>query len=184
LNRGYLGHLNAWEENGLKLDVNYPGVDGTALNGSFLPMKVRRPDGTWSDHYSLLTAFGDGMVFALKMSQRQAARKIRRVAKQIEKNGPGVLVFNFHPQNIDHTRRLHQEVVSLARRPGWIAIGMESYLDWIETLDSLRIDYSRNRIVLTSPKEVRGLVLKCPVPGGWKRIEIEPWSGRKEVHID
>ena len=57
LNRGYLGHLNAWKENGLKLDVNCTGIEGTALNASFLPMRLRQRDGTWAEHYNLLTLF-------------------------------------------------------------------------------------------------------------------------------
>lgn len=184
LNRGYLGHLQAWEQNDLCLDVNYPGVDGTALNGSFLPMRVRRPDRSWSDHYSLLTLFGDGMIYALQLSQRQAVRKIRQLAAQIEGSYPGVIVFNFHPQNIDDTRRLHEEVVRLARRPGWIAMGVESYLRWLEILHDLHIErVSKNGVRVTSSKPVGGLVLRFPENGRWRRKAVEPWAGTVEVQF-
>jgi hypothetical protein len=183
LNRGYLGHLRAWEDNGLALDFNYPGVDGTALNGSFLPMRVRRADGSWSGHYSLLTGFGDGMIEALRMSGRQAARRIRRVAGQIEASRPGVLVCNFHPQNVANTAALHREALRLARRSGWVALGAESYLDWLETLEALEIERGDGGFVLTSPRPVAGLVLRVPADGAWQRRALPPWSGRIDVGL-
>ena len=183
LNQGFLGHLETWENNRILLDVNLPGVDGTALNGSYLPMRVRRPDGTWSDHYSLLTAFGDGMVFALNMSEKQAAKRIRQLAKRIEHNRPGVLVFNFHPQNIDATRKLHREVARLARRPGWLALGLDTYLDWLLTLETIRIELKRERFLLSSPRQVNGLVLRYWTSDGWKRKALPSWTGSVEVQL-
>ena len=79
LSKGYQGHLNIWEKLNLIFDVNIPGVDGTALNGSYLPMKLRKEDGSWSNHYSLLSTFGDGMIFAQKMSERQGVKKIKKL---------------------------------------------------------------------------------------------------------
>ncbi len=184
LNDGYWGHLKTWESCGLELDVNLPGVDGTALNGSFMPFKVRRPDGLFSGHYSLLTAFGDGMVFALRMTDMQAARRIRKVARQIERRNPGVLVFNLHPQNIDSTRGIHEEVVRLAHRKGWQAMGLESYLNWLRKLESLSIQRTSDGWIVetTSDAVVEGIVLKVPIgTNGWKRISLAPWSGRTKV---
>ena len=184
LNRGYLGHLKAWEDNGIALDVNYTSAEGTALNGSFLPMRVRRPDGMWSDHYSLLTAFGDGMIFALQLTEDQAVQKIGQLARQIEANYPGLLVFNFHPQNIDSTRQLHQAVLGLARRFGWIALGLETYLDWLKMLESISIKHIDNTWVLTSTQSVKNLVLRYPVAGGWRIKTLTPWSGQVELIAD
>jgi hypothetical protein len=182
LSRGYLGHLNAWDDCGLKLDVNYPGVDGTALNGSFLPMRVRRPDGSWSEHFSLLTAFGDGMIYALNLSQRKANARIKRVARQIESNYPGVLVFNYHPQNIGSTRELHKEVLALAARPGWIALGLENYLEWLEMLEVLNIELlGADRVRLMSPGMVDGLVIRYPTARGWRKRNLESWAGQMEI---
>ncbi len=183
LNRGYLGHLQAWEDNGLALDFNYPGVDGTALNGSFLPMRVRRADGSWSDHYSLLTGFGDGMIEALRMSGRRAARRIRQVAGQIEASHPGVLVCNFHPQNVARTAALHREALKLARRPGWVALGAESYLDWLDMLEALELERGDGGFVLTSPRPVAGLVLRFPADESWQRRALSPWSGRIDARL-
>src|SRR5262249_37181411 len=89
LGRGYLGHLGAWEREGLALDVNFSAIDGTALTGSFLPMRLRGVAGAWSEHRSLLTQFGDGMIFALGMTDRKAARRVRHLARQIESTFPG-----------------------------------------------------------------------------------------------
>lgn len=181
LNAGYLGHLKAWEDNGLLLDVNYPGVDGTAVTGSFLPMRVRRRDGTWANHYSLLTLFGDGMIYALELSERQAARRIRSVARQIEQSCPGTLVVNFHPQNISRTERLHREIRRLAQRRGWLPLGLETYLDWVQTLEQVELQRSGRQWILNSRRPVEGLVLRVPDGDRWRRQRLDPWSAHVEV---
>ena len=159
LNRGYLGHLQAWESNGLELDLNLPGVDGTALNGSFLPMRVRRPDGSWSSHFTLLTAFGDGMMLALNMSARAACRSITRLAQQVERDAPAVLVFNLHPQNISQTVALHKKVRWLCARPGWRAMSVERYLDWVKRLDQVCVQHHGGGWTIRSEEPVEGLVM-------------------------
>lgn len=184
LSDGYWGHLKTWEKCGLEFDMNLPGVDGTALNGSFMPFKVRRPDGTWSDHYSLLTAFGDGMVFALGMSDKQAARRIRMVARQIERRNPGVLVFNLHPQNVEKTRLMHEEVVRLAGRKGWGAMTAGSYLRWLRKFETLSIEMCADGCTLctTSEEPMEGVVLKIPTgKASWKRKELGTWHGSVKV---
>lgn len=187
LNQGYLGHLSTWEKNGLQLDSNYPGVDGTALNGSFLPVPVRRADGTWSDHYSLLTLFGDGMVasYGPHLMTRQAIRRIHQLACQIESTHPGLMVFNFHPQNISETIELHKAAIRLAQRPGWVALGLESYLRWLTSLESLKITpVKKTRFALAASVPMKDIVLRYPLPtGGWGRKALEPWVGEIEVDL-
>lgn len=177
LNRGYLGHLDAWERCGLWLDANYPGVDGTALTGSFLPFRTQRPDGSWSSHYGLLTPFGDGMLYALKMTADAARRRIRAVAAQLERTRPGVLVFNFHPQNIIDTVPLHEEVLAIARRPGWHAVGAETYLDWLQSVEGLTLSIDDGAVVLRSAGPIRDLALREPVRSGWADRALPAWSG-------
>ncbi len=176
LNRGYLGHVPVWEEAGLDLDVNYPGVDGTALTGSFLPMRVRRLDGTWSTHYSLLTAFGDGMIYALNMSEWEAVRRIRRVVREIENGQPGVLVFNLHPQNVADTKRIHAEVVRLSTRPGWRAVGLARYLEWLGHRDSLRFEPAFGQGTDSLDPGASDLVCRQWTTSGWKRFALAAGS--------
>jgi hypothetical protein len=183
LNDGYLGHLEAWETNGLKLDVNYAGVDGTALNGTFLPWKVRRPNGTWSPHYSLMTLFGDGMIYALGMSQSQAIRSIKRLAAQIGNNFPGVMVFNFHPQNIEDTFELHKVALSIKSQSGWIAMELNKYLEWIEALDNIEISKKNDSFILLSHRTPQDLIVKVPVGTGWRRIQIDASFSEREIYI-
>lgn len=180
---GYQGHLKIWEELGLKIDVNLPGVDGTALNGSFLPMKVRREDGSWSDHYALLTAFGDGMVFAQNMTERQGVTRIKNMARQIEETLPGVLVFNFHPQNISSTRKLHKAVIKIAKRRNWLALSMDEYWDWLNRVDSVTILKTDKGFLLESSYDgfIDRMVLKAPRAGKWQRIELPDWAKAYEV---
>jgi hypothetical protein len=182
LSEGVSGHLPAWEEAGLTLDVNLPGLDGTALSGSFLPFRVRRPDGSWSSHRTLLTAFGDGMLPICKLSQRQAVRKIRTLARQVGNTRPGALVFNFHPQNISDTERLHRAVVALGRRKGWVALGVESYLSWLEARDEVRLCRSRDGAMeVVVPRPVAGLVVRRWSPQGWRRSALPARDGLRAV---
>ncbi|MCI0642115.1 MAG: GNAT family N-acetyltransferase, partial [Gemmataceae bacterium] len=164
LNRGYLGHLPAWEDNGLTLDVNYSGLDGTALCGSFLPFRVRRGDGSWSSHHSLLSTFGDGMLFIKKWTEAQACRRIDEIARQIETSAPGVVVFNMHPENIGQTRQIHKVIMSLGRRPGWLALGVETYLQWLEAWDSLKLRRDGAHFVLSSKMPLQNVALRW-LPG-------------------
>lgn len=184
LSDGYQGHLSTWEATGLDLDVNLPGVDGRALNGSFLPMPFRRHDGSWSEHYSLLTAFGDGMVQAQGLSNRQAARRIIQLARQIESDVAGVLVFNLHPQNTSDTIPIHRAVKKVARRKGWIALGLDSYLDWIRMLSNLRISNSEDGWIIRSdsPGPVQGLVLRTEHRGKRMKRELPDWQD--EIRIE
>lgn len=161
LSDGYQGHLETWEKLGLEIDVNIPGVDGTALNGSYLPMKVKKIEGTWSEHYSLLTAFGDGMIFAYNMTESEAVSKIKKLAKQIENSIPGVLVFNLHPQNISLTTKIHKSILSIAKRKKWEAMKLGDYFNWIKILESLTIEKSDGEYIIRSSKNVNisGVVL-------------------------
>jgi hypothetical protein len=186
-NHGYLsagshGHLSAWERAGLTLDVNVPGLDGTVLTGSLLPFRVRRLDRSWSNHWTLLTAFGDGMLSLANLSQRQAARRIRALGRQVEATRPGVLVFNFHPQNIADTTHLHRTVVELGQRNGWITLGVETYLRWLEARETLRMRRRPGQPVeLIAAREISGMTLRRPFAGEWYRSILPPWSGSRAV---
>jgi len=181
LNRGYLGHLRTWEENGLVFDVNYAGLDGSALTGSFLPFRVRRPDGAWSSHLSLLTAFGDGMRYIHKWTEAQACRHIETLADQIEGTDPGVLVFNMHPENIGDTKEIHRCIMNVARRPGWRALGVESYLRWLEKWQALTIKIEGGEISIHAPQAIENITLSKPVGDDWQRVELLRCSGTLDV---
>jgi hypothetical protein len=186
-NRGYLGHLPIWEQNGLFLDVNLPGIDGCALNGSFLPMRIRRPDQSWSSNYSLLTTFNDSLVYShlpylLNLSEKEAIKRIRKVLRQVENsNYPSVMVFSFHPQNIDNLRELHLEVLRLSLRSGWIPIGLETYLDWLQKLEHLYLKVDNGQFSLISDQPVEGLAVRYPIQNGWKKQELPAWS--KQIQL-
>ena len=170
LNRGYLGHLSAWEKASLIADVNCPGTDGTALNGSLLPMRVRRLDGSWASHMSLLTAFGDGMLFGLKLSQKQSVHRIRRSVRMIETGNPGALVFNLHPQNVKEARLLHAEAVKLARKPGWAAMQLGTFLEWFLARSHVTATRVGDAWKLSSPKPIESLVARVNTPSGWHKV--------------
>lgn len=187
LSQGYLGHLPVWEAIGLELDSNYPGVEGIALNASFLPLPVRKLDGTWTSHYSLLTLFGDGMVepYGPNLSIRAAVARINQLARQIEQTHPGMMVFNLHPQNIIKTRELHQAVMKIARRPGWTALGLDSLLERLKILQHLKIEkIKEHHYSVEIPQPLEGVTLRYPITGArWKRKTLAPWSGRMELEL-
>jgi hypothetical protein len=181
LNDGYLGHMSSWQHSALPFDVNYAGLDGTALTGSFLPFRARQSDGSWTDHFSLLTAFGDGMHFIHNWSQRQACRRIEVVAAQIEHEDPGVLVFNMHPGNIRITPKLHRTIMCLGRRPGWLALGAETYRQWLERWHQLELTRNGDNWLLKSAASLPRLALLWPRAGGWGVHHITANPGTQQV---
>ena len=111
------GHnSSAWERNGLTLDFNIRGLDGTCPTGSYLPFRVRRPDRSWSDHWSLFSTFSDSMLFMQKWPEAKQIDCISALAGRIESTSPGVIVANFHPQNVDSIPNVHRAVMELGRR--------------------------------------------------------------------
>jgi hypothetical protein len=142
LNNGYLGHLNVWEENDFSLNLNIPGVDGTALNGSFLPLRIKRLDGTWSNHMSLLTTFGDGFIYAMGKSEKAFIKRIKKIVRQIENSIPGVLVFNLHPENNKKTRLVIDYLNEINSDSNWEFMSISEYLLWIEHLQ--RVTFERD----------------------------------------
>jgi hypothetical protein len=181
LSRGYLGHLHAWESEGLTLDVNYAGLDGTLLNGSLLPGHVRRLDGSWSSHLSLLTAFGDGMLYISKLNEAQAIQKIEALAQQTERTDPGILVFNMHPENVSDARHIHSAILALGRRPNWIALGAESYLSWLQRWHQLVVRRDGQRLLLQAPQPVDRLVLKTFAGNDWIAAPVPAFADQIEL---
>lgn len=124
LNAGYWQHLRSWRRLGIRVSSNIPGLDGNVLNGSMIPARVAF-EGELTNHWSILTTFGDGMVFALGMSDDQAASRIGQCAADITSSGlPGVIVVNLHPQNVDECRAMHRvlgDVVRMGFQPWTLA---------------------------------------------------------------
>jgi hypothetical protein len=134
LNDGYWGHLHAWCNGGVRISSNLPGVDGRALNGSLLPARIAY-DGRLTEHWSILTAIGDGVRFALGMSERQAADCVRSLGERIKGSGlPGVVVLNLHPQNVTVARSMHDAALELMRG-GFLAWNLRDCLAWFEQRD-------------------------------------------------
>ena len=186
LNKGYWGHLKAWQDSGIEMDVNCPGIDGTALNGSLLPMQVRDKKGKWVSHRSLLTAFGDGMFYGVGLSIRQCLARIRRSIHYVENNTPGVLVFNMHPQNISDTYKLHKEIVKLAHKKGWTAMGLDSYINWLDSINSLTVinnDSSDYWEVITDSR-VANIGIRIPSGRSWKTHVVSELNAEKSFVVN
>lgn len=137
LNDGYWRHARAWLRAGIAFSSNLPGLDGRLLNGSLLPARLLL-DGELCDHWSILTAFGDGMVFALGMSDEDAAARVLELARQVEESGmPGVIVVNLHPENAQRIPCLHRAMHALGER-GYVYWTMSECLAWFRDRDMPR----------------------------------------------
>lgn len=134
LNDGYWGHLRAWRRGGIRISSNLPGVDGRVLNGSLLPARVAMGS-ELTEHWSILTAIGDGAQFALNRTPQAAAACIFDCADRIRSSGvPGVIVINLHPQNVTETRLMHQAALEVIQA-GFHPWNLAQCLDWFERAD-------------------------------------------------
>ena len=141
LNDGYWGHLSTWCKHGIKGSSNIPGFDGQVLNGSLLPARVSLA-GELTEHWSLLTLFGDGIIFTNEWTDEQAAEKVLEQGKRIlGSRVPGVMCLNLHPVNINKTRAMHSAVHDLMEE-GFIAMTFSDLLSWFQTND--RDDFSEH----------------------------------------
>ena len=63
-------------------------------------------------------------------------------------------------------------------------MGLESYLKWLRTFETLNVDNAAGGCVVhsTSNAVIEGVVLKIPVGrSGWKRLPLAPWAGSIKV---
>jgi hypothetical protein len=179
LNRDYWGHLGAWDDCGLTLDLNIRGYHGSCTTGSFLPFRVRRVDGSWSKHMSLFSTFSDGMLYVDKWSQQKQIKCITGLADQISRSDPGVIVVNLHPQNVGDFHGVHRAVVKLGRRNDWIGLGAESYIDWLAAMESISLIDTGDGFELHSSKQISELAYSWPGQTENKRTTIlADWQGR------
>jgi hypothetical protein len=134
LNDGYWGHLDSWLKHEVRISSNLPGLDGRVLNGSMLPARMAW-NGRLTDHWSILTAIGDGIRFISGMTDEDAANRVWVVANRIRSSRlPGVMVLNLHPQNVSQTRAMHHAAKEIIRS-GFVAWNLRQCLDWFDSRD-------------------------------------------------
>lgn len=135
LNDGYWGHLDAWLSEGITGSSNIPGVDGRVVNGSLLPARLVARD-RLTDHWSLLTAFGDGVFFVYDWSDQDALERILAFGRAIvESNVPGLVVLNLHPANETRAHSMHEAAHHLVEKLGFAAWRLGDALDWFLARD-------------------------------------------------
>ncbi|MGY4261308.1 hypothetical protein ACVI1L_008376 [Bradyrhizobium sp. USDA 4516] len=129
LNDGYWGHAATWNDHGVEGSSNLPGLDGRIINGSLLPARLLLDD-KLTEHWSILTAIGDGIVFVHGWDDVQSAACVLDLADRIRASGvPGVIVINLHPENIDKTRGMHQAVLKVVE-DGFLPWTMSECFEW------------------------------------------------------
>lgn len=129
LNEGYWGHATAWLDHGVKGSSNLPGLDGSVINGSLLPACLTLGD-RLTEHWSILTAVGDGIVFVHGWDDARSGKCILDLADRIRESGvPGVIVINLHPDNIEKTRGMHNAVLKVVQ-DGFVAWTLSECFEW------------------------------------------------------
>jgi hypothetical protein len=142
LNDGYWGHLDSWLKHGVVINTNLPGFDGNIMNGSLLPTRMFWK-GELVNHWSILTAIGDGIRFAGGLSDEQSAECMRALAARIRADVvPGVVVLNLHPQNVTETKKMHLAVRELVDS-GFLVWNMKDCLNWFEKRDSVKVGLAK-----------------------------------------
>jgi hypothetical protein len=132
LNDGYWNHAKSWMAHGVTGSSNLPGFDGQILNGSLLPAPLAL-GGQLTDHWSILTAIGDGIVFVNNWDDRRSAQCIYGLADRIRSSGvPGAIVLNLHPENVEKTRGMHEAARAIAKS-GFVAWTLSECLDWFKS---------------------------------------------------
>lgn len=137
LNDGYWGHAAAWLDNGIVGSSNLPGLDGRILNGSLLPGRLAL-GGELTCHWSVLTAFGDGVYFVHAWDAAKAFDAVLEAGRRIVESGiPGMLVLNLHPANHDSAASMHEAAHALVKELGFAAMNLGGALAWFDRADSV-----------------------------------------------
>lgn len=133
LNDGYWGHAKPWIDEGIVASTNLPGLDGRVLNGSLLPGRLAL-DGALTPHWSLLTAFGDGVFFVNDASDNDVTARIQSFADGIiSSEVPGVIVMNLHPANHERAAAMHAAACELVEAHGFVALTLGNAIDWFDS---------------------------------------------------
>ena len=134
LNDGYWGHLPSWIAPASLAARIFLDLTAAYSMGRCCP-RGWHSDGTLTDHWSVLTAIGDGVVFIQGRQGRAAGDVVRRLGRQVRDSGvPGIVVLNLHPQNIDQTQDMHVAAHELVQ-DGFVAWTMSEMIDWFRARD-------------------------------------------------
>ena len=135
LNDGYWGHAPAWLAEGIIGSSNLPGLDARMLNGSLLPARLAL-GGQLTAHWSVLTAFGDGVFFICEWDGARAQAAVMAEGRRILDSGvPGILVFNLHPANHEKADGMHRAVRALIDELGFAAMTLGDAIKWFQARD-------------------------------------------------
>lgn len=139
LNDGYWRHAASWIAAGIEGSTNLPGVDGRVINGSLLPARLAL-EGQLTRHWSILTAFGDGVFFVYDWTSQHAHEAVMAFGRRIVDSGvPGIIVFNLHPANHEKAAPMHAAIHALVRELGFAAMTFGAALDWFVARDHGRL---------------------------------------------
>ena len=138
LNNGYWKHAKEWMASGIEFSTNVPGLNGSVVTGSLLPGRLFL-DGKLTDHWSVLTAIGDGVLREMNIDDEDSADLVKCIAHDVLDNGiPGVIVCNLHPQNIETTKVLHRSLLEL-EADGFLIWNMSQCHDWFTSMERVSV---------------------------------------------
>ena len=147
LSDGYWGHATTWLKHGIIGSSNLPGMNGGVLNGSLLPARLLL-EGKVTEHWSQLTAFGDGVFFILEWDAETAMKALLSYGQAIAESGvPGIIVLNLHPANQVKAAAMHEAAHRLVGEMGFAAATLGAAFDWFVARDAGIADPPAHSIV-------------------------------------
>lgn len=135
LHSGYMDFHKIWEEAGLCMEFNYPGADGTVLNGSYLPLNSCL-NGKWLSLQSCITLFSD---YVFQTETTHAQKRFSQTLAAMRSGLPGYFTCNFHPFNIKQSRKAIRWLAKQTRKKDCIALGVNDLLSFQAKRDSIEI---------------------------------------------
>jgi len=119
------------------------------------------------------------MFFLQKWSEEKQIKTIKRLADRIDRTIPGVMVLNFHPQNVSQVSQVHRAVMQVGRRNGWRAFGAETFRQWLESVDGLRMDEADGDLFLCSSAPAKDVALRWA--GSATLSYLPTWQGKLKL---
>jgi hypothetical protein len=102
------------------------------------------------------------MLFQQKWPEKKQIKVIKHLANSIENGRPGIIVFNFHPQNVSQVTQVLSTVMTIGNRQNWRAFGAESFRRWLENVDGISMKEIDGRLILLSKDPIHDLAIRKP----------------------
>jgi hypothetical protein len=167
-NNGYSGCQKLWASKSIYLNLNIPemfkfdsGKLPCVLNGSFLPLRFRDDEGTWLNHWTLSSPYGDGIPLSYGMlgGWMQTVSTAFNILRMLRKYCPGIFVLSFHPHNIERIRLQLRFSALLLRKNILSQFRVGELVDFLRARERLSFKFLSGKLIAVAPVPIRGLTI-------------------------